>query len=256
MNKRIQIVDKEEIFLENVGEIIVIGDPGCTRFNDESKRVLGKIFAKRADAFIILGDMACKGSADELNDFISFCNATARAPVFTLCGNHDLPGYPSILGRSTYALVASAYVFIFIDNVTDWDHFSRKDLEFIGQELDKYADKKFIILLHIPPPTDLAPKFMKDKKWAELKAVLDARKDKIECLMCGHIHGFRDHVVDGYRVFITGGGGAKLHNLEKDIIRDHHAIRLSFGKDSTASFSPFTIGKLQADKVTSNAKKP
>ena len=242
-------VDKEEVLLDNVSEIIVIGDPGCTRFDDHSKRVLGEIFAKRADAFIVLGDMVYRGGADELNDFISFCNAASRAPVFTLCGNHDLPGYPALFGKSTYALIAGAFVFLFIDNVTDWDHFSRKDLEFIEQKLDKYPDKKFIILFHIPPPTDLSSNCMKDRKWGELRAVLDAHKDRIECLMCGHIHGFRDHVIDGYRVFITGGGGAKLQDLEKDTIKSHHAIRLSFGKGSTVRFSTFTVGMQQASEL-------
>lgn len=241
MSQGIQVVDKDELSLEGVKEVIVIGDPGCTRFNDESKRVLGAILAKRADAFIVLGDMVYRGNADELNDFITFCNATASAPVFTLCGNHDLPGYPAALGRSTYAVITGAHVFLFIDNVTDWDHFGRRDLEFIGQQLDKYSDKKFIILFHIPPPTDLAPHFMKDRKWGELKEVLDAHKDRIECLMCGHIHGFRDHVVDGYRVFITGGGGAKLRDLEKDIVKAHHAVKVTIDETDPVCFEVIRV---------------
>lgn len=236
-------VDKEEVSLENASEIIVVGDPGCTGFGEHSKRVLGEIFSKKADAFIILGDMAYHGNADELNKFISFCNITAKAPVFALCGNHDLPAYPALLGKSTYLLMVGAFAFLFIDNVTDWDHFRQSYLEFIRQELGKYADKRFIVLFHIPPPTDLSPNHMEDRKWKELKTVLDAYKGRIECLLCGHIHGYRDYVIDGYRVFITGGGGARLHNLENDTIKDHHAMRLSFGKDSTVSFSTFTVGK-------------
>jgi 3',5'-cyclic AMP phosphodiesterase CpdA len=234
-------VDKEEVVLENVSEIIVIGDPGCTRFDDHSKRILGEIFAKQADAFIVLGDMVYRGNADELNEFISFCNAKAQSPVFTLCGNHDLPGYPALFGKSTYALIAGVYVFLFIDNVTDRDHFSRKDREFIEQEFNKYPDKKFIVLLHVPPPTDLSPKHMTDQKWGELKTVLDAHKDRIECLMCGHIHGFRDQVIDGYRVFITGGGGAKLDSLEKDTLKAHHAIKITIDPAGPVGFEVIRI---------------
>ena len=222
----VQKVKEEEISFEGISEIIVAGDPGCTMFDDRAKRILGDIFSKRADAFIILGDMAHKGNAEELSDFISFCNLKSAAPVFTLCGNHDLPDYPAIFGRSTYTLLTGSLAVLFFDNVTSWDHFNRKDLEFIGRALNKYPDKRFIVLFHIPPPTDLAQKFMKDEKWGELKAVLDLYKDRIECLMCGHIHGFRDHIIDGYRVFITGGGGAKLYDLEKDIIKTHHAIKI------------------------------
>ena len=234
-------VDKEEILLDNVREILVAGDPGCTGFGDDSKRVLGEIFAKKADAFMILGDMAYHGNADELNEFITFCNMTAKAPVFTLCGNHDLPGYQELFGRPAYVLIAGAFAFLCIDNVTDREHFSQKDLEFIGQALDKYADKRFIVLFHIPPPTDLSPKHMKDLKWGELKTVLDMRKDRIECLMCGHIHGFRDYVIDGYRVFITGGGGAKMHDLEKDTVRAHHAVKIKIDQQLPLSFEVIRI---------------
>ena len=243
INSALRRVDTEEVLLKNVNEVVVIGDPGCTKFDDHSKRILGEIFANRADVYIILGDMALRGEDTELREFVSFCNTSAGAPVFTLCGNHDLPGYSTIFGRSTYALITDTYLFVLIDNVTDWDHFNRKDLEFLEKKFYQYPDKKFIILFHIPPPTDLAPKSMKDVKWLELKTVLDAHKDNIVCLMCGHIHGFRDHLVDGYRVFITGGGGAKLKNLEKDTIKAHHAVRLSFSKNTAVKFSVFTVGR-------------
>jgi 3',5'-cyclic AMP phosphodiesterase CpdA len=236
-------VDKAEILLEKINEIIVVGDPGCTKFDDHSKRILGEILAKKADAFIVLGDMVLRGRDDELKEFTSFCNATTGTPVFTLCGNHDLPGYPAFFGKSTYALIAGAFVLIFVDNVTDYKHFNRENLEFIKQEFDKYPNKKFIILFHIPPPTDLSANCMNGLKWGELRAVLEPCKDRIECLICGHIHGFRDHIIDGYRVFVTGGGGAKLQNLEKDAIKAHHAMRLSFGNDSTIRFSTFIVGK-------------
>lgn len=250
----LKCIDKDEVSLRNAREIIVIGDPGCTRFDDYSKRVLGEILTKKADAFIIVGDLVYRGRDEELTEFISFCNAKAKAPVFALCGNHDLPGYPALLGKSTYALISGAFILLFIDNVTDWEHFNRKDLDFIEEEFNKYPDKKFIVLFHIPPPTDLSSKHMNDQKWGELKAVLDVHKDKIECLICGHIHGFRDHTIDGYRVFITGGGGAKLQELEKDVIKAHHAIRLSFGKGPTVSFSTIIIDKKDARKAAPNTK--
>jgi predicted phosphodiesterase len=152
MIKRIQKIKKKETLLMNVSEVIVFGDPGCTGFDDDSKRILREIFAKKTDAFIALGDLVHRGNADELNEFISFCNMTAQAPVFTLCGNHDLPEYPVLLGRATYILIAGAFVFLFIDNVTDWEHFKQKDLAFVKLQLDKYADKRFILLFHVPRP--------------------------------------------------------------------------------------------------------
>lgn len=82
---------------------------------------------------------------------------------------------------------------------------------------------------------------MSDQKWGELKTVLDAHKDRIECLMCGHVHGFRDHVIGGYRVFITGGGGARLHDLEKDTIKAHHAIKIKIDQSGSVGFEVIRI---------------
>jgi hypothetical protein len=82
---------------------------------------------------------------------------------------------------------------------------------------------------------------MKAQKWDELKTVLDAHKDHIECLICAHIHGFRDHVVDGYRVFITGGGGAKLDDLERDTVRAHHAIKIKINQSGPIDFEIMRI---------------
>ena len=76
-------VNKVEISFKKINEIIVVGDPGCTKFDDHSKRILGEILAKKADAFIVLGDMVFQGRDDELKEFTSFCNAATRTPVFT-----------------------------------------------------------------------------------------------------------------------------------------------------------------------------
>jgi Icc-related predicted phosphoesterase len=236
VNKNIRKVREEEILLEKISEIIVIGDPGCTGFNDDSKRIFGGILSQKAGAFIVLGDIVHRGNMDELNEFVSFCDTTAKVPVFTLCGNHDLPEYATLLGSSTYSLITGELVFILVDNVSDWEHFSKKELEFIRQQLEKHSGKRLILLFHVPPPTDLAPKHMKDQKWGELKAVLDAHKDRIECLICGHIHGFQDYVVDGYRVLITGGGGAKLDDLENDPVKAHHAIKINIDRSGPVSF--------------------
>ena len=249
MNKIVQTIDKDEITLGSVSEIIVLGDPGCSKFDDHSKSILGEIFKNKADAFIILGDMAYRGNTDELSEIVLFCNVNARAPVYAVCGNHDLPDYPVLFGSSTYAIRAGTVIFLFIDNVTDREHISQKDIEFIAKQFDKHAGKRFIICFHIPPPTDLAPKHMNDQKWGELKAVLDKYKDRVECLMCGHIHGFREQVIDGYRVFITGGGGAKLHTLDKDIIKSHHAVKIKIDRSGSINYEVIRVGETNASKL-------
>ncbi len=47
--------------------------------------------------------------------------------------------------------------------------------------------------------------------------------------------------MSGYRIFITGGGGARIYELEKDRLRSHHAIRLDLENDDAVIFEVMPI---------------
>ena len=48
-----------------------------------------------------------------------------------------------------------------------------KDIEFLKRELEKYPEKDFILLMHIPPPMDGNRSTLKIDEWKKVKAVLD-----------------------------------------------------------------------------------
>jgi len=225
-----QHVEQSEIHLEGVGSVVFLGDVGCTTFTKASEEVFGKILEIAADMFVVLGDVTFLGDSDEFEEIIGFCSERATAPVFSLCGNHDLDNYSQFLGRTTYALVLDAHVIVAIDNSRS--KFQDESLEFLAKMLEKYADKRFVITFHVPPPTDLLAMGMEQDEWSRLRAVTDPHRDRIDCMLSGHIHAFQEYNLDGYRIFISGGGGAALYDLEKDTLKSHHAIKIVL-EDST-----------------------
>ncbi|MBI5394308.1 MAG: metallophosphoesterase [Verrucomicrobia bacterium] len=240
MESAFQRTTKNETELKGVREIVVVGDVGCTGFDDQSKQVFGSVLRQRADLFIITGDLAQNGSRDQVAEVMAFCNTRAQAPVFALCGNHDSPGYAECCGLATYALVLERAVLVCLDNSKG--RFGTGDLGFLQQELEKHVGKRFVILFHVPPPLDSIRSVMKEETWQELRTVLDAHKDRIECIICGHLHGYYEYRLDGYHVFITAGGGAAMiYQLPKEECKVFNALRLSFREDASIAIEMIPI---------------
>lgn len=220
-----QYIDKKEIHLKGIKDIVLAGDVGCTGFDNESRLVFSKILCKRADLFFILGDLVSSGTLPEFNEVIDFCGKKVKAPIFTLCGNHDMPDYPKAFGFSSYALILEEYVILALDNSVA--PFSKEDLLFLERELKKHKTKKFIISFHVPPPNNFQPSCMKNEEWEKTRRILDKFKKRIECIFCAHVHAFQEYYLEGYCIFISGGAGARLYKLEKGPLKEHHAIRLN-----------------------------
>ena len=223
---------KEETEMKGVREVVLAGDPGCTGFDDQSKRVFGDVLSRKADLFIITGDLAQTGAREEFAEVMDFCNARAHAPVFALCGNHDLPGYAECCERATYAIVLEQAVLVCLDNSKGV--FASGELAFLQQKLEKHVGKRFVVLFHVPPPIDSIRSLMKDETWQELRSVLDPHRDRIERIICGHLHGYYEYRLDGYHIIITAGGGsAMIYQLPNEECKIFNALRLSFKDDGS-----------------------
>jgi len=246
-----QYVDKNELCLSGIRNIVVMGDVGCTGFLETNKAVLSKILEIETDLFLILGDIAFLGEKEEFEEVIEFCNQRVTVPVFSLPGNHDkAPVFPlsnnhdaenfsEFLGLTTYALILDKFVVLALDNAMGF--VEKGSLTFTKEMLDKYPEKRFLITFHVPPPTDLFGTCMKREEWEKLTAILNGHKDRIECILTGHIHGFQEYYLDGYRIFISGGGGAMLYDLEKDTLKSHHAIKATFKDDATLEMNVISV---------------
>jgi 3',5'-cyclic AMP phosphodiesterase CpdA len=229
-----QYIDKPEVSLSGIKKIVLLGDPGCTRFSEDSKKILGQILDQETDLFFILGDLVFSDSEDEFRELIAFCDPRVQAPVFALRGNHDLSHYARFFGRGSYALVLERFVCFFLCDATG--HFFQEDLDLLRESLEKHKEKNFLLLMHIPPPTHVDRRGLKKEDWEKLKASLDPYRERIKHIFCGHIHGFYEYEIDGYPVTITAGGGAAMiHELLPPAQKLHHSIVLSLHPDGSFS---------------------
>ena len=234
-----QYVDDSEILLPKIKNMIFLGDVACTCFLEPSRKVVSRILEMETDLFLILGDISLLGEKEEFEEIIEFCNSRATAPIFSLRGNHDGRNFSQFLGLRTYALILDQFVVLALDNAMGV--FEQDSLTFTEQMLKKHPEKRFVVTFHIPPPTDLFPDYMKPAEWEKLTDILDQHKNRIEYILTGHIHGFQDYRLDGYRVIISGGGGAALYDLEKDTLKSHHAIKATFKDDGTAELDVIPV---------------
>jgi hypothetical protein len=233
LSKGFQFVKDTNIDLKAVKSIVFMGDTACSGFDDESRLTLEKILAEKTDLFFILGDMVPIGSEDNFKEVIDFCNKRALSAIFSLCGNHELPDYQKALGLAAYTIELSSHIIVVLDNSSRY--FTQPQLNFLDDSLIRHKDKKAIILFHIPPPNSLEILCMKQDDWNNLLKVMDKYKERIELIMCGHIHAFYEYSLDGYRIIVTGGGGARLYDWEGDPVKAHHAVRVNFNEDSSIS---------------------
>lgn len=235
MKSAFQCVTKKEIMFKGAKDILILGDVGCTGFYEDSKKVFGEILKKKTDLFVIIGDLAHTGKKEEFEELINFANERTKAPIFSLCGNHDLPDYKECCGLSSYALILERLVLILLDNADA--HFRKEDFEFLRDEFERhYKDKKFIVLCHVPPPVDFVSSYMSAEEWRGLKQILDRYRDRIECLVCAHIHGFYEYYIDGYHVFVTaGGGGSMIYELPKAEYKRYNALKISLREGALSS---------------------
>ncbi len=238
-----QYIDKPDIALSGIKKIVLLGDPGCTRFSEDSRKIFGQILDQEADLFFILGDLVFSDAEDEFRELIAFCDSRVKVPVFALRGNHDLSHYAKFFGRRSYALVLNQLVCFFLCDATG--HFLSEDLDLLREELEKHKEKNFLLLMHIPPPTHVDRRGLRKEDWEKLKTTLEPFRERIKHIFCGHIHGFHEYEIDGYPVTITAGGGAALlHELLPPGKKLHHSIALSIHPDGSfrTEFIPVGAG--------------
>jgi len=229
-----QYIDHPEIKLSGIKKIVMLGDPGCTGFYEDSKKVLGEILSQKPDLFFILGDLAFTGADEEFLEIIDFCNARVKVPIYALCGNHDLPHYSKFFGLRTYALILDHHIFLFLCNAHG--HFLEKDVDFLRAELEKYPEKDFILLMHIPPPTPMSRSVLRKSEWEKIERVLDPHRERIRHVFCAHVHGSYEYQADGYPVTITAGSGAAMiHALARPAKKLFHSRVVALHQDGSLS---------------------
>ncbi len=87
--------------------------------------------------------------------------------------------------------------------------------------------ERAVIAFHIPVPNHFIQNCVSEEEFVRLKSAYAPWKSKVKYLLCGHVHSRFEDQVDGIPLICTGGGGAMIEDVSKDIRAcdvEHHIV--------------------------------
>lgn len=230
MEQRIVKVTEPITRLEHVRSIGVIGAPGCEGLGAYNMKVYAGALeeTRKDDITLIVGDLVPAGTGRHYRAIRELTEALAENPVYSLRGNHDTGAYADYFGLKNYALLLDGFAVIVLDNAVR--SFEDEGLSLLEQVLSMEEVRQAVIAFHIPVPNHFIRNCVSEEEFSRLKSAYTPWKDKVRYLLCGHVHSRFEDEVDGIPLICTGGGGAMIEDVSKDIRAcdvEHHVVHLT-----------------------------
>ncbi len=224
--KLVQILEPI-VRLKNVHSMGVIGDPGCEGLGTYNMKVYAGALeeSSRDDITLIVGDLVPAGTDHHYRTIQDLTEILAGNPVYCLRGNHDTGAYSDYFGLKNYALLTDDFAVIVLDNAVR--SFEEEGLSLLRQVLSMEEVEQAVIAFHIPVPNHFIRNCVSEEEFGRLKDAYGPWKSKVKYLLCGHVHSRFEDVVDGIPLICTGGGGAMIEDVSKDIRAcdvEHHIV--------------------------------
>ena len=224
--KLVQILEPI-VRLKNVHSMGVIGDPGCEGLGTYNMKVYAGALeeSSRDDITLIVGDLVPAGTDHHYRTIQDLTEILAGNPVYCLRGNHDTGAYSDYFGLKNYALLTDDFAVIVLDNAVR--SFEEEGLSLLRQVLSMEEVEQAVIAFHIPVPNHFIRNCVSEEEFGRLKDAYGPWKSKVKYLLCGHVHSGFEDVVDGIPLICTGGGGAMIEDVSKDIRAcdvEHHIV--------------------------------
>lgn len=225
--KKMKKVPERILRLENVHSIGVIGDPGCEGLGTYNMKVFAGALEEsgRDDITLVVGDLVPIGSDHYYQVIQNLTEMLAQNPVYSLRGNHDTGAYTEYFGEKNYALLAEHFAVVVLDNALRT--YEEEGLALLAEVLAMEEVKQVIIAFHIPVPNHFIQNCVSEEEFSRLRKVYEPWKEKVKYLLCGHVHSRFIDVVDGIPLICTGGGGAMIEDVSKEIRAcdvEHHIV--------------------------------
>ena len=226
MKKLVQVLEPI-VRLKNVHSMGVIGDPGCEGLGTYNMKVYAGALeeSSRDDITLIVGDLVPAGTDHHYRTIQDLTEILAGNPVYCLRGNHDTGAYSDYFGLKNYALLTDDFAVIVLDNAVR--SFEEEGLSLLRQVLSMEEVEQAVIAFHIPVPNHFIQNCVSEEEFGRLKDAYGPWKNKVKYLLCGHVHSRFEDVVDGIPLICTGGGGAMIEDVSKDIRAcdvEHHIV--------------------------------
>lgn len=226
MKKLVQVLEPI-VRLKSVHSMGVIGDPGCEGLGTYNMKVYAGALeeSSRDDITLIVGDLVPAGTDHHYRTIQDLTEVLAGNPVYCLRGNHDTGAYSDYFGLKNYALLTDDFAVIVLDNAVR--SFEEEGLSLLRQVLSMEEVEQAVIAFHIPVPNHFIQNCVSEEEFGRLKDAYGPWKNKVKYLLCGHVHSRFEDVVDGIPLICTGGGGAMIEDVSKDIRAcdvEHHIV--------------------------------
>jgi len=228
MEKKKMIKVLEQVtYLPNLHSLGVIGDPGCEGLGTYNMKVYAGALeeSSKDDITLVVGDLVPIGSNYHYQMIQDMTETLAGNDVYSLRGNHDTGAYEEYFGLKNYALLTDDFAVIVLDNAVR--SFEEEGLSLLRQVLSMEEVEQAVIAFHIPVPNHFIQNCVSEEEFGRLKDAYGPWKSKVKYLLCGHVHSRFEDVVDGIPLICTGGGGAMIEDVSKDIRAcdvEHHIV--------------------------------
>lgn len=257
-SKRIVKVTEQITRLTDVHSIGVIGDPGCEGLGTYNMKVYAGALEEsgKDDITLVVGDLVPIGTAHYYQTIQDMTEILAGNDVYSLRGNHDTGAYTDYFGHKNYALLTEHFAVVVLDNALRT--FEEEGLTLLSKVLAMEEVQQTIIAFHIPVPNHFILNCVSEEEFSRLKDAYGPWKEKVKYLLCGHVHSRFIDVVDGIPLICTGGGGAMIEDVSKDIKAcdvEHHIVHF-YEKDGVldyqiANLSDDCYGRESEDQILS-----
>lgn len=225
--KRIKKVTEPILQLKNVHSIGVIGDPGCEGLGTYNMKVYAGALEETSkdDLTLIVGDLVPIGTKHHYQMIQEITEALTENEVYSLRGNHDTGEYQEYFGEKNYALLAERFAVVILDNAERV--FEEEGLTLLSNVLSREDVEQVIVAFHIPVPNHFIENCVSKEEFSRLQDTYQPWKEKVKYLLCGHVHSRFVDMVDGIPLICTGGGGAMIEDVSKEIRAcdvEHHVV--------------------------------
>ena len=221
-----QKIEREKTELKPISGFTFIGDPGCDGLGVEIMSVFNAVCREAAGDFLLIGgDIVPEGKSTFYQNVVDMVDSTASKPSYMLAGNHDTLDYETYFGKKNYFLYEPRLLLVVLDNSRR--AFSQETLDLLKRSLE-YARDNIIIAFHIPPPNAVTRNSVSTEEWAKVRDILEPVIDKVKYVLCGHVHSYFEDNVDGIRMVASGGGGARMEEVDGVPMPYYHSVEFSF----------------------------
>jgi rubrerythrin len=69
-------------------------------------------------------------------------------------------------------------------------------------------------MMHIPPPNRISKNSISPDEWKKITDILAPYRDSLKYIICGHLHSYVEDELEGTRLIVTGGAGARIEEVE------------------------------------------